>query len=79
MTRLPDAASPLDFWILDFRILDLRVKIEERFQAGAQLLFDIFLAALENMHATWASRPFVSFTGACPTSATSSEGNSLMP
>jgi hypothetical protein len=29
---------------------DLRIKIEERFQARPQLLFDIFLAALENMH-----------------------------
>src|SRR5205085_2431328 len=30
--------------------LNLRIKIEERFHARAQLLFDLFLAALEQMH-----------------------------
>lgn len=30
--------------------LDLGIEIEERFQTGAQLLFDIFLAAFKHVH-----------------------------
>ena len=35
--------------ILEFR-LDLRVKIEERFQARPQLFLDIFFTAFQNVH-----------------------------
>ena len=34
----------------DSLLLDLRVKIEERLQAGAQLLLDFFFAAFEYVH-----------------------------
>ena len=30
--------------------LDFRIKIEERFQARAQLLFNLFFAAFEHVH-----------------------------
>ena len=30
--------------------LDFRIKIEERFQTGLQLLFDLILAAFEHVH-----------------------------
>ena len=38
--------------MIPFRLelLDLRIQIEERFQAGAQLLLDLFLAAFEHVH-----------------------------
>ncbi len=40
----------MGFALLKSALLDLRIQIEERFQAGAQLLLDFFLAAFEHVH-----------------------------
>src|SRR5450631_3292588 len=51
-------------WTL--RRSDLGIEIEERFQAGAQLLFDIFLAALEYVHGDVGFPAIREFHGSLP-------------
>ena len=51
-------------WTL--RRSDLGIEIEERFQAGVQLLFDIFLAALEYVHGDVGFPAIREFHGSLP-------------